>query len=61
MTYYIGINKGHGEYSAAHSTSATTSKDVEVVVNNTNVTDRAALVLALNRLKNYILRQNFPL
>lgn len=61
MTAYYGINKGDGEYSAASSTSSTTSKDVEIVVNNTNITDRASLVLALERLKNFILRQNFPL
>ena len=61
MTYYYGINKGDGEYSAASSTSSTTSKDVEIVVNNTNVTDRATLITALERLENFILRQNFPL
>lgn len=61
MTYYYGINEGDGEYSAASSTSASTSKDVEIVVNNTNVTDRATLITSLDRLKNFILRQNFPL
>lgn len=61
MTFYYGINKGEGEYSAASSTSSSTSKDVEIVVNNTNVTDRATLVMALDRLKNFVLRQNFPL
>ena len=59
MAYYYGINKGDGEYSAAVSTS-TTSKDVEIVVNQTNVTDRQALKVALENLINFILRQNYP-
>lgn len=61
MTYYYGINKGDNEYQAASSTSATTSKDVEIVVNNTNVTDRQALLSALTSLYNFILRQQYPL
>lgn len=61
MTYYYGINKGDNEYAAASSTSATTSKDVEIVVNNTNVTDRQALLAALTNLYNFILRSQFPL
>ena len=61
MTYYYGINKGDNEYAAASSTSATTSKDIEIVVNNTNVTDRQAVLVALQNLYNYILRQNYPL
>ena len=61
MTYYYGINKGDGEYSAAASSSSSTSKDIEIVVNNTNVTDRATLITALEQLENFILRQKFPL
>jgi NACalpha-BTF3-like transcription factor len=59
MAYYYGINKGESEYTAAVSTSST-SKDVEVVVNATNVTDRQALKTALENLINFILRQNYP-
>lgn len=61
MTYYIGINKGENEYQAASSTSSTTSKDVEIVVNDTNVSDRQALLTALVNLQNFILRGNWPL
>lgn len=61
MTYYYGINKGDNEYAAASSTSATTSKDVEIVVNNTNVTDRQAVLTALTNLYNFILRSQYPL
>lgn len=61
MTIYYGLNKGESEYSAASSTSSTTSKDVEIVVNNTNVTDRQALLTALTNLYNFILKNNYPL
>lgn len=61
MTYYYGINKGDNEYQAASSTSSTTSKDVEIVVNNTNVTDRQAVLTALTNLYNFILRNQYPL
>lgn len=61
MAYYYGINQGDNEYAAASSTTATTSKDVEVVVNNTNVPSREDLLLALEKLENFILRQNWPL
>ena len=61
MAYYYGINKGDNEYQAAVSTSSTTSKDVEVVVNTTNVTDRQAVITALQNLQNFILRQQWPL
>lgn len=61
MTYYYGINKGDGEYSSATSSSSTTSKDVEVVVNNTNVTTRQELISSLEKLINVVLRSNWPL
>ena len=61
MTYYIGINNGDSEYSAASSTSSTTSKDVEIVVNNTNIPTRQELMVALEKLENFILRQQYPL
>ena len=61
MTTYYGINKGDGEYAAASSTSSTTSKDVEIVVNDTNVTTRQELLNAVTNLINFFLRSNFPL
>ena len=61
MTYYYGLNKGDSEYAAVSSTSSTTSKEIEVVVNNTNVTDRQALLTGLMNLYNYILKANWPL
>jgi hypothetical protein len=60
MTIYYGINEGDNEYEAAVSTSSTTSKEVEIVVNDTAVTDRATLLIALENLRNFILRQNYP-
>jgi NACalpha-BTF3-like transcription factor len=61
MPYYFGINDGDNEYQAASSTSATTSKDVEIVVNNTNIQSRQELLNALVNLQNFILRSNWPL
>lgn len=61
MTYYYGINKGDNEYAAATSTSTSTSKEIEVVVNNTNVTDKASVIVALEQLINVIIRNNYPL
>jgi hypothetical protein len=61
MTYYYGLNDGDNEYAAASSTSASTSKDVEIVVNNTNIQTRQELVNAINNLLNFIVRSNWPL
>lgn len=61
MTYYYGLNKGDNEYQAVSSTSATTGKDVEIVVNNTNVTDRQTLISNLEKLLNFVVRGNYPL
>ncbi len=61
MTYYYGINQGDNEYAAASSSSSTTSKDVEIVVNNANVTTREDLLLAIEKLENFIVRSNWPL
>lgn len=61
MTYYYGVNNGDNEYAAASSTSASTSKDVEIVVNNTNITSRQDLLIAVEKLVNFIIRQQFPL
>lgn len=61
MTYYYGVNNGDNEYAATSSTTSTTSKDVEIVVNNTNITSRQDLLIAVEKLVNFILRQQFPL
>lgn len=61
MTYYFGVNGSDNEYAAASSTSSTTGKDVEVVVNNTNVTSRQQLLISLEKLINFIVRSNWPL
>lgn len=61
MTYYYGINKGENEYTASTSTSTSTGKEVEVVVNNTNVTDKASVIVALEQLINVIVKNNYPL
>jgi hypothetical protein len=61
MAYYFGINQGSSEYNAASSTTVTTGKDVEVVVNTANVPDRNSLILALTKLQNFILQSKWPL
>jgi hypothetical protein len=58
---YYGVNVSDNEYQAASSTSSSTSKDVEIVVNNTNVTSREAALLCIEKLWNFILRSNWPL
>ena len=61
MTYYFGLNDGDNEYAAASSTTSTTSKDIEIVVNNTNVGSRQELLNGLSNLINFIVRSNWPL
>jgi hypothetical protein len=58
MAQYFGINVGQNEYQATTSTT-TTGADVEVVVNNptTDVPSVEDLLLALEKLENFILRQ----
>lgn len=60
MTLYYGINEGDNEYEAAVSSSSSTSKEVEIVVNDTVFADRQSLITAIDSLKNFILRQNYP-
>jgi hypothetical protein len=58
-TYFYGINNGDDEYEATVA-AATTGKDVEVVVNSSaNVPSREELLLAVEKLENFILRQNY--
>ena len=59
-TYFYGVNVGDNEYQAAVS-STTTGKDVEVVVNTSaNVPSREDLLLAIEKLENFITRQPYP-
>lgn len=57
---FYGVNVADNEYQAASGTS-TTGKDVEINVNTTNVTSREAILLAVEKLWNFILRSNYPL
>lgn len=59
MAYYYGLNKGDGEFAAAVS-SSTTGKDIEIVVNQTNVTDKQALKVALENLINVVIKNGYP-
>ena len=60
MTIWYGLNEGDNEYEAVVDTAATTSKEIEIVVNDTAFTDRASVLIAIDNLKNFILRQNYP-
>ena len=59
MAYFYGVNKGDNEYKVTVA-STTQSKDVEVQVNATNVTDRQSLILAMRILINQIVRSPWP-
>lgn len=59
MAYYYGLNKGDGEFAASVSGS-TTGKEIEIVVNQTAVTDKQALKTALENLINVVLKTNYP-
>ena len=59
MAYFYGVNKGDSEYKVTVA-STTQSKDVEVQVNATNVTDRQSLILAMQNLINQIVRSPWP-
>jgi NACalpha-BTF3-like transcription factor len=61
MANYYGVNVADNEYGAASSTSSSTGKDVEIVVNTTNITSRQQIVNALEKLTNFIIRSNWPL
>lgn len=56
MAWYFGINNGSDEYTVTNQ-ATTTSKDVEVLINtNANVPSVEELLLALEKLRNAILR-----
>lgn len=55
MAYYFGINSGAGSMGNITEGSSTTSKDVEVVINtNANVPSKEELLLAAQKLYDYI-------
>ena len=56
MAFFMGINAGASDTTITTNTS-TTSKDVEVVINtNANVPSIADLMLALQRMEQFILK-----
>ena len=56
---YFGINVGDDEYEAT-SGATSTSKEVEVVIADiTKVTSKQDLLLALEKLENFILRSSY--
>jgi hypothetical protein len=58
-TYFYGINNGQNEYQPTVA-AATTGKDVEIVVNlSANVPSREELLLAIEKLTNFIVRQPY--
>ena len=55
MAYYFGINNGAGIMGNVTEGSSTTSKDVEVVINtNANVPSKEELILAIQKLNDYL-------
>ena len=55
MADYFGINSGAGSMGNITEGSSTTSKDVEVVINtNANVPSKEELLLAAQKLYDYI-------
>lgn len=54
-TYFFGVNNGAGVMGTVTEGATTTSKDVEVVLNTTaNVPSKEELVLAIQKLNDYI-------
>ena len=56
MAYYFSINNGDSEYAATSNTTSA-NKDVEIVINtNANVPSVEELLLAIEKLENFIIR-----
>jgi len=54
-TYFFGVNNGAGAMASVTESATTTSKDVEVVLNTTaNVPSKEELLLAVQKLYDYI-------
>jgi len=58
-TVYYGVNRGGHDENVVIATS-TTSKNVELVVNEGVVLSRQELFEALQAIKNQITKQNYP-
>ena len=55
MAYYFGINNGAGLMGNVLEQATTTSRDVEVVITtNANIPSKAELLLALQKIEDYI-------
>ena len=55
MAYYFGINVGAGSMGSVTEGSSSTGKDIEVVINtNANVPSKEDLLLAQQKLNDYI-------
>ena len=55
-TYFFWVNNGAGFSGSVTESATTTSKDVEVAINTTaNVPSKEELLLAIEKLENYIL------
>jgi len=59
-TLWIGINRDQEDWQAATSTSATTGREIELVVNVTNVTKRDDVIIALDAIRDEILTGVWP-
>lgn len=59
MAYFYGINKADNEYAATVANS-TQTKDVEIQVNSTNVTDKQSVINALEKLINVVIKGTYP-
>ncbi len=58
-TYYYGLNSGGRQEEVVVSTS-TTSKDVEIVVNGTNVPTQIQALTAVENIENFIAQYKYP-
>lgn len=56
MAYYFGVNNGVGIAGSITDSSSTTGKDIELVINtNANVPSKEDLLLALQKLWDYVI------
>lgn len=59
-TLWMGINRDQEDWQVVTSTSATTGKEMELVVNVTNVTKRGDVIAALSSFQDAILTNGWP-
>lgn len=59
MAYFYGVNKGQGDFDVTVA-SSTQTKDVEVQINQANVTDKQSVILALEHILNQVIRSPYP-